>query len=127
MKKLESTPDLLWQTVCEFVDRATATEWENVKAQYKHKEMTHAANANPKEKPKSITTLANYKTLMEELDKKHVPTKLAWSTREWIRNMKKPWNMSVESFKTRVSQVNSYLSHMPNFRDLNKPFKPGEL
>ena len=35
--------------------------------------------------------------------------------------------MSVESFKTRVSQVNLYLSHMPNFWDLNKPFELGDL
>jgi hypothetical protein len=85
MKSLESTPDLLWQTVREFVDGATATEWDIVKARYEQTETECAKNANPPETAQSITTVASYKTLMEELDKKHVPTKLAWSTRNGFR------------------------------------------
>jgi hypothetical protein len=69
----------------------------------------------------------NYLELMKLLTLKYVPVKCAHRTRTFLREVKKPRNMSVEAFKTRIIKINGYLAYMPDYKGLNQPLTDDEI
>ena len=69
----------------------------------------------------------NFTDVLDALTEKRIPENYSHQTREFLRSVKKPHDLSVEAFHSRILTINKYLEHMPEYRGLNDPLSNDAL